>query len=562
MIVGIDLGTTNSLIGAYGDEGPTLFPNASGEDLTPSAVSIDVDGGVIVGAGARDRLITHASSSVAHFKRWMGSPRETILAGKSLRPEQLSALVIKSLIADAEAATGAKVTEAVISVPAYFSDAQRNATRIAGELAGIKVERLINEPTAAALAYGLQDRTDGGRFLVFDLGGGTLDVSLIEIFDGVVEVHASAGDNFLGGEDFLDVLVHTAARDLSIDLNTIDLVEHARLRRRLERLKVQLGQPGENKLEITIGGKDLTWSIDETRFAMESEALVARMRAPLERALRDSNLTPDKLDEVVLVGGASRMPLVSRTVSRLLGRLPLRHVNPDRAIALGAVVASGMKSRNAKLDEVILTDVCPYTLGTDVVRWDSSGNRHDGFLLPIINRNSTVPISREEELWPVHDDQTEMVYEIYQGENPIADKNVKLGELRVPLPHDAKGHERSTIVRFTYDVNGILQVEVTVKKTGERHELILEQNPGVLSKEDIQTRLAALEKLKVHPRQQQENLAVIARAERLYEEQISDRDQVQAMLLDFKAALETQDERRIATDRDQFAAALARIERV
>ena len=562
MIVGIDLGTTNSLIGAYLDDGPTLFPNASGDDLTPSAVSIDQGGGVIVGAGARDRLITHASSSVAYFKRWMGSPRETILAGKSLRPEQLSALVIKNLIADAEAATGQKVTEAVISVPAYFSDAQRNATRVAGELAGIKVERLINEPTAAALAYGLQERADGGRFLVFDLGGGTLDVSLIEIFDGVVEVHASAGDNFLGGEDFLDALVQEAARELSIDLTKIELSEQAQMRRRLEALKLQLSQPGPPVAEFQIGGKNLQWSIDETKFSMISEGLINRMRAPLERTLRDSNLTPDKLDEVVLVGGASRMPLVSRTVSRLLGRLPLRHVNPDRAIALGAVVASGMKSRNAKLDEVILTDVCPYTLGTDVVRWDSAGNRHDGFLLPIINRNSVVPISREEQLWPVHEDQTEMHYNIFQGENPIADKNVKLGELRVPLPPGAKGRERGTTVRFTYDVNGILQVEVTVDKTGEKHELILEQNPGVLTKAQIQDRLAALSKLKIHPRAQQENLALIARAERLYEEQISDRNQIQAMLLDFQAVLETQDDRQIAQVRDRFAEELGRIERL
>lgn len=562
MIVGIDLGTTNSLVGAYQEDGPKLFPNASGEELTPSAVSIDDEGGVIVGAGARERLVTHAQHSVAHFKRWMGSPRETMLGGRSLRPEQLSALVLRSLIGDAEAATGRKVSEAVISVPAYFSDAQRNATRTAGELAGIKVERLINEPTAAALAYGLQDRAEGGRFLVFDLGGGTLDVSIIEIFEGVVEVHASAGDNYLGGEDFLDVLIQAAARDLGLDLTTLALADQAQMRRKMEKLKTSLSQPGPARLDLTVDGRPLSWSTDEAGFATLAEPLVQRLRGPLERALRDANLTPDKLDEIVLVGGASRMPLVARTISRLLGRLPLRHVNPDRAIALGAVVASGMKARNAKLDELILTDVCPYTLGTDVVKWDSSGQMHDGFLLPIINRNSTVPVSREKELWPVNDEQTHLVYNIYQGESPVADRNVKLGELRVALPPAAKGVDRGTIVRFTYDVNGILQVEVIVKKTGERHELILEQNPGVLSKAEIQDRLAALAELKIHPRDKQENLALIARAERLYEEQIADRERLQTMIVDFKSVLETQDDRQIARVRQDFAAALSAVERV
>ncbi|MFT3806375.1 Hsp70 family protein [Arenimonas sp.] len=217
MIVGIDLGTTHSLIGIYEDSAPRLFPNAVGELLTPSVVSIGDDGGVLVGAGARDRLITHPGASVAAFKRWMGTNRSTQLGKRSFRPEELSALVLRSLLADAEAALGEKVREAVISVPAYFGDAQRKATRAAGELAGIKVERLINEPTAAALAYGLQERIDGSTFIVLDLGGGTFDVSILEIFDGVMQVHASAGDNHLGGEDFLKAMLEACCKDLEID---------------------------------------------------------------------------------------------------------------------------------------------------------------------------------------------------------------------------------------------------------------------------------------------------------------------------------------------------------
>jgi molecular chaperone HscC len=561
MIVGIDLGTTNSLIGAYLEDGPRLFPNPQGGLLTPSAISIDDAGGVIVGQGARDRLTTHPDRSVAGFKRWMGSTRETVLGGRSLRPEQLSALVLRSLIADAEAATGQTVTEAVISVPAYFSDAQRTATRVAGELSGIRVERLINEPTAAALAYGLQERADGGHFLVFDLGGGTLDVSIIEIFEGVVEVHASAGDNYLGGEDFLDIIVRAALADLRLDPDSLSPSELAQLRRRLELAKINLSRAPGATLDITLAGQDRTWSLDEARFEELAAPLIQRLRAPLERTLRDANLVPGKLDEVVLVGGASRMPLVARTVSRLLGRLPLRHINADQAIALGASIAGGMKARNAKLEEVILTDVCPYTLGTDVVKRDASGGYHTGYLLPIIERNSAVPVSREHEIWPVTDDQTHLEFNIFQGENPVAEKNVKLGSLTVQLPPGKDRTERGAIIRFTYDINGILQVDVKIKATGEMHSLVLEQNAGVLSKDEIQQRLAALAYLKIHPRDDQENLALIARAERLYEEQLSDREKLQDMMLDFKGILESQDARLIARTRKQFSDALTAVER-
>ncbi|GLK57072.1 molecular chaperone HscC [Methylopila capsulata] len=563
MIVGIDLGTTHSLIGAYLDDGPQLFPNASGGLLTPSAVSVDEDGGVLVGEGARDRLLTQPDRSVAHFKRWMGAARETALGNRRFRPEELSSLVLRSLVADAEAATGVRPTEAVISVPAYFSDAQRTATRTAGEMAGLRVDRLINEPTAAALAYGLHERRGEGRFLVFDLGGGTLDVSIVEMFDDVVEVHATAGDNFLGGEDFLDVLVAAALDDLKIAPEAVERAEMASLRRRIERLKTSLSQAaGAASVELVAVGRAHAWSIDEARFALLAEPLMQRLRIPLERTLRDANLGPSDLDEVILVGGATRMPMVVRAVSRLLGRLPLRHVDPDHAIARGAVVASGLKARSGTLKEVILTDVCPYTLGTDVVRQDGSGGYHPGFLLPIITRGSTVPVSREQEVSPVEERQTKVEFNVFQGENPIAEKNVKLGSLLVPIPAAGPNVDRGVLLRFTYDVNGILQVEAKVKATGATHELILRQSAGALSERELRDRLAALAELKVHPREKQENLALMARAERLYEEQLVDRDRLQAMMLAFRGALESQDERRIRHERSAFADALADIERV
>lgn len=559
MIVGIDLGTTHSLIGAYTEQGSKLFPNALGDLLTPSVVSVDGDT-VLVGQAARDRLISHPERTVASFKRWMGSSRETRLGDRSFRPEELSALVLRSLLADAEAALGEKITEAVISVPAYFSDAQRKATRSAGELAGVRVERLINEPTAAALAYGLQNREQESRFLVFDLGGGTFDVSILESFDSVFEVHASAGDNFLGGEDFLDAMVEAFLQDHSLRKQAISASEYGQLRRRMEVLKRELGGSAAAPLQITIGDNSYTWNVDEERFSRLCEPLVQRMRAPIERAMRDAKLQPAQLDEIVLVGGASRMPLVARLVSRMFGRLPLRHVNPDQAIALGASVAAGLKSRNAKLDEIILTDVCPYTLGTQIGRRDPNGQVHDGYFHPIILRNSTVPISREDVFYPMHEQQHQLTIDIFQGENPLVANNIKLGEITLDLDKRRSHNENGVTVRFTYDINGLLQVEVTEHATQRRHELLLEQNPGLLTPEEIRARLAALAELKVHPRNQQENIAVLARAERLYEEFLHERSQLQDWIMRFRAILDTQDVAQIAHHRSQLVEALDALE--
>ncbi|WMJ71010.1 molecular chaperone HscC [Stenotrophomonas sp. 24(2023)] len=560
MIVGIDLGTTHSLIGVHGPDGPRLFPNAHGELLTPSVVSLDGDA-VLVGAPARERLVSRPGQSVAHFKRWMGSDRETRLGDRVFRAEELSALVLRSLLADAEAALGQKVEEAVISVPAYFSDAQRKATRAAGELAGIRVERLINEPTAAALAYGLQQRDEEGRVLVLDLGGGTFDVSLLELFEGVVEVHASAGDNFLGGEDFLQVLEQAFLAEHGLRADRISPAERAQLLRRLERLKRELSQQGQCSLDITLAGQSRAWQLDEARYAQLCEPLLQRMRTPIERALRDARLQPDALDDIVLVGGAVRMPMISRLVTRMFGRLPLRHINPDQAVALGAAVAAGLKARDQSLQETVLTDVCPYTLGTQVSRRGADGGERTGYFHPIIQRNSVVPVSREDNFFPMHDHQTLLIIDIYQGESPTVDRNIKLGELRIPLPGKGPASEKGVTTRFTYDVNGLLQVEVTEHASGTRHELILEQNPGLLSPVQIQQRLAALGNLKIHPRDAQQNLAVVARLERLYAEYIDQRQTLQEWLAQFRSALDSQDLPRIARDRDELSQALDTLER-
>ncbi|QWP75805.1 molecular chaperone HscC [Lysobacter sp. K5869] len=558
MIVGIDLGTTHSLIGVYGSDGPRLIRNALGALLTPSAVSVGDDDRIIVGQAARERLVSHPRQSVAAFKRWMGSDRVTVLGSHRFRPEKLSALVLKSLIADAEADLGERVREAVISVPAYFSDSQRKATRVAGELAGIKVERLINEPTAAALAYGLQQSDGGGRYLIFDLGGGTFDVSILELFDGVMEVHASAGDNFLGGEDFSRALLDGFLREHALSASALSLSELAVLERRIEAFKQQLAQGGEAALELTLAGQARAWRLDEDGFARLCEPLVQRLRAPLERAMRDAKLAPGQLDQIVLVGGASRMPLCARLVSRMFGRLPLRHLNPDEAIAHGACVAAGMKARNEALEEIVLTDVCPHSLGVSTGQ-ELDGRFVSGLFSPIIHRNSTVPVSRVERYYPVHDSQRTVEIEIYQGESPRVENNVRLGAVSVELPAKAR-HDNPIEVRFTYDINGLLQVEATAVATGLRREVVLEKNPGVLSAEEIRERLAALASLKVHPREQQENLALIARAERLYEELLWARSELQSALVQFRGALDQQDPAVIAEHRSQFQRFLDTVE--
>ena len=296
------------------------------------------------------------------------------------------------------------------------------------------------------------------------------------------------------------------------------------------------------------------------RFTKLCEPLVQRMRGPLERAMRDARLQPSQLDEVVLVGGASRMPQVARLVSRMFGRLPLRHVNPDQTIALGAAVAAGLKSRDERLEEVILTDVCPYTLGTQVSRRDNEGQVRAGFFHPIIQRNSTVPISREDQFFPVHESQEKLLIDIYQGESPMVANNIKLGEIDIPLARGRNAAENGVTVRFTYDVNGLLQVEVKEHSSGKVHELVLQQNPGLLDADEIRRRLAALAELKIHPRDQHENLSVLARAERLYEEYIGQREMLQEWIGRFRGALESQDTELVTDHRRQLHEALDAVE--
>lgn len=553
MLIGIDLGTTNSLVGVFRNGEVELIPNALGHLLTPSAVSVADDGSILTGLAALERATAHPSTTATAFKRWMGTDRQIKLGSRQMRAEELSALILSSLKADAEAYLGEPVTEAVITVPAYFNDVQRQATRTAGQLAGLKVERLLNEPTAAGLAYKLQERREHTSFLVFDLGGGTFDVSVLEYFEGIVEVRASAGDTRLGGEDFVQLLVdcfvEKAATLTSADREAI--AHDKAIWRAAEQAKRDLSER-ENATIAWRRGEQLH-EVDLTRAEFEQRCapLLQRLRHPLERALRDAQVDPTGLDEVVLVGGASRMPIVRQLVTRMFSRLPLRTINPDEAIARGAAIQAALKARDAALDEVVLTDVMPYSLGV-IVSEEIGSRRYGDRFSPIIERNTPVPVSRMQSYSTLQDDQAVITLDIRQGESPVGSENVKLGQLDVPIPRRPRG-EVGVNVRFTYDANGLLEVEAHIPSTGQTHQNVIQRNAAVMSEADIKLALEKLRVLKIHPRDKQENAYLLSRAKRLYEDRLGDaRKDIAHAIGRFEAILDTQDEHLIRQARVQF----------
>ena len=516
--------------------------------LTPSCVSVDEDGTILVGQAARERLQTHPQRSAAAFKRYMGSDKVFQLGGHAFRAEELSALILRALKADAEAALGQPVTEAVITVPAYFSDAQRKATRAAGQLAGLKVERLLNEPTAAALAYGVYLRDRETKFLVFDLGGGTFDVSVLDMFENVMEVRASAGDNQLGGEDFVTTLVERFFAQAKVPARyRTDAIFMQRLAAQVELAKRALSESANTAIRIGAeDGAEFAMDLDEATLEQHCALLLARLRDPVERALRDARLPIRELDDIVLAGGATRMPVVRRMVARMFGRFPSCEINPDEVVALGAAVQAGLKANDAALEEVVMTDVAPYSMGVETTRQIDAMHYSFGHFDPLIERNAVIPVSRVKRYFPLGDGQRAIVVPVYQGEARLAIDNIRLGELRLDLPAGS-AEENGVDVRFTYDVNGLLQVEATLVRTQETVSLVIEGNPGVMDEREIAARLASLAALKIHPRDQLENRTILARGERLYQQLRGDaREQLGRQIMLFEQALASQDRRTIA----------------
>lgn len=562
MIIGIDLGTTNSAVSIWRDGTAELIPNSLGDRLTPSAVSLDADNTTLVGLAARDRQTTHPSATAVTFKRMMGASRQTRLNEIAFDAEQLSALVLGSLKADAEALLGEPVTEAVITVPAYFNDRQRKATQRAGELAGLKVRRLLNEPTAAALAYGLQDRGEKEPFLIFDLGGGTFDVSIVEIFDGIIEVRASAGDNRLGGEDFNDVIIALAKPHLDQDLlRSADAVRRPELlRAAAERTRRALTDTDRAMFTITVDDKQTSVEITSAAFEEAAEPLLARLRDPVLRSLRDSDIRVEDLSEIVLVGGSTRMPIVRKAVTKMFGRFPRTTVHPDEAVALGAGVQAGLLMRDAALDEIRLSDVCPFTLGVEVAESDGRGGFRSGIFSPIIERNTAIPASRVERYSTLHDNQTVIHLNIYQGEARLVNGNVKLGSLPVTVPPRQRGHA-AVDCRFTYDTSGLLEIDAEVVGSGIKHNLVIVDDMGVRSEAELAEQRAALAKLKIHPREESVNAALLARATRCYESFIGDRrEMIGSWIGAFESVLDQQDPRAITHAVKDLTAALDQLE--
>lgn len=569
-VVGIDLGTTYSLVSVLQNGQARVLPNALDEILTPSAVSVDADGTVYVGAAARARATTHPESTALAFKRDMGTDRVFKLAGKEFSPQDLSALVLRELKRDAEHALGYEIEEAVITVPAYFGEAQRQATRDAGAIAGLRVDRIINEPTAAALAYGLHSRNREMRCVVLDLGGGTFDVTVLEIIEGVIEIQASSGDAHLGGEDFVDALAALVvkrtkeSKQISLDKNPVCI---ARVREACENAKKRLTDSEETRVVASgLVAGDTTFDLDFPITRADAEEvwipLLDRLKSPITRALRDAKVEVSQIDEVLLVGGSTRMPCISRLATQIFGRLPLRTLPADEAVALGAAVQAALKSNDAAVEDMVVTDVAPFSMGVASATI-VGGHVLDGIYDPILERGTVIPASRSKTFNTLSNNQTVILLKIYQGEHAEVKNNQKLGEYKISNLPPAPAGQTMIDVRFTYDLNGLLEVETTVMGTNRKETLVIEKTPGRLTKEEIEKARAAMKTIKFHPRDALPNVTALARADALYAELSgSAREILGQRLLAFRAALEMQDHDAIAHTRAELVQLTATLKRV
>lgn len=553
MILGIDLGTTNSLVAYFTEDGAKVIPNRLGGNLTPSVVAIDEEGNVLVGETAKEYMLLHPDRAASVFKRDMGSDKEFLLGDKKFLAEELSSMVLRALKEDAEEYLKEEIEEVVISVPAYFNDARRKATKRAGELAGLKVERIISEPTAAAVAYGLYQSKSNTKFLVFDLGGGTFDVSILELFGSILEVHAVAGDNFLGGEDFTDVLVRMFFDHFrELDEKEVDEKTLKHVYKQAEKCKVNFGTNDFSVMKCQIDGETYEYKITTSSYELACADLLDRIRQPIKRSLADAHIRTSDINKVVLVGGATKLSIIRKFVGKLFRGIPDTRMNPDEVVALGAAIQGALKERNEAIKEVVLTDVCPFTLGTEVVVERENNRMEGGHFCPIIERNTIIPASRTERLYTVRDNQTKIHIDVLQGESRFAKNNLSLGILEVEVPR-AKAGEEAIDITYTYDINSILEVEVKIVSTGEIKRQIIKNQDTKMTDEEIQERMEELAYLKIHPREQEENKLLLLKGERLYEESLGNERRVMEMALQqFEAALNTHDNGKIEEARREF----------
>lgn len=556
-IIGIDLGTTNSLVSMFRNGQVELLPNEWGEFLTPSCVGILEDGTITVGAIAKERLITHPSETISSFKTWMGTEKKFLLGDKTFLPHELSALVLKKLYQNAREALGEEIEEAIISVPAYFNDHQRCATRLAAQLAGLPVKRLINEPSAAALYHRCATMGEEQRLLIIDFGGGTLDVSVVDCFENMVEIVAISGNNRLGGDNIDQAIADYFCEKTNLTWNSLDMKQKRQLLALAEKGKIGLSKSEKGCiLAFQIGQETQSVSLNREILAKICRPIFQQVKEVIAQAFRDSGIPISEIDDVVLVGGSSKLEIFVDYLEGLFSKRPTFMERPDQTVAFGVGVCAGIKQRDGNLRDIVMTDVCPFSLGTSVCNDIRDNNPHMAIL---IQRSSILPARHTERFFTLSDGQRCVDVIIYQGENYYAVDNLHLGKLSVTVPPDKAG-KQWVEVTFAYDINGILEVTAQGSGGDRQHTIIL--NPQLnWSEEEIAEVLARLNTLPNRSMPQEENLLLLSRAERLFAELSGDRRMEAAHIIQrLRQMLQSDSQIRMAREREQLRQHLEELE--